>query len=118
MSGYDIYKKTMSLLGYTNANGDISGQDGLMNRALDAVNQIGADLCAMTPLSALTQPITADIRVIEAMPYGVGMLLALSEGDGEKNRLFCEMYNAKRAAAKAETVSVNDVLPTDDGGCR
>lgn len=117
MSGYDIYKKAMSLLGYTDANGDVSGDEGLKKRALDAVNQIGGDLCDMTPLTALTEPVTADRRTLEALPYGVGMLLALGEGDGGKNQLFCELYNAKRASAKASETRICDVLPADDGGC-
>ena len=40
------------------------------------------------------------------------MLLAVSEGETEKNKLFAQIYNAKRAAVLCETQSVEDKLPS------
>lgn len=116
MNGYDIYRRAMTLLGYTDANGDVSDGDGLLKRALSAVNQIGADLCGMTPLTVLTEEVPVPGAALEALPCGVAMLLALGEGDGGKNELFCELYNAKRASAKAARSFITDCLPVDDGG--
>ena len=49
---------------------------------------------------------------IEAVCYGTAMLLSLSEGETEQNRLFTQIYNAKRAAVLSEIQKIQDSLPT------
>ena len=53
---------------------------------------------------------------INIMPYGVAMLLSLIGGDGERNRLFTNLYNAKRGAVLNRVDAVTDAMPKVDGG--
>lgn len=112
MTGYDIYKKTMMLLGYTDDKGTPQDNGRLHSRTLDAINQIGADLCGMEPIAGLYSMLSIPQKALEAMPYGVGMLLSFSDGNAEKNRVFSDIYNAKRATVKASVSSVKDVIPS------
>ena len=115
MIGYDIYLRALSLLGYNNRFNNASDSEHLLRRAHTAVCEICADLGVQSP-EVVTDKIEASAKALEVMPYGVAMLLALSEGDAASNRFFAEMYNAKRAAVKACISYVSDVLPVDDGG--
>jgi hypothetical protein len=47
---------------------------------------------------------------------GVAMLLALSESDGEKHKIFCEIYNAKRGMLLSKNSKIEDVIPLVEGG--
>ncbi len=111
MTGYDIYKKTMMLLGYTDDKGEPQDNGRIHSRTLDAINQIGADLCGMEPIAGLYANVDIPQKALEAMPYGVGMLLSFGDGNTEKNSVFSDIYNAKRATAKASSCSVKDVIP-------
>ncbi|MCQ2440499.1 MAG: hypothetical protein MJ076_01195 [Clostridia bacterium] len=111
MTGYDIYKKAMLLLGYTDDKGEPQDNGRMYARALNAINQIGDDLCCMPPLSGLFKPVRIPKKALDAIAYGVGMLLSFSDGNSEKNSVLSEIYNAKRAIAKASVSSVKDVLP-------
>ena len=44
------------------------------------------------------------------------MLMAFSEGDTGKDKLFTEIYNAKRAALLSKTDYVIDNLPVTESG--
>jgi hypothetical protein len=48
------------------------------------------------------------------MPYGVAMLLAQSENDGDSQVLFQSIYNQKRMSATTFG-KVKDVLPRGEG---
>lgn len=113
MSGYDIYLKALSLLGYKDKSDTDS--KSLLRRAFVAVCEICSDLSVDPPV-AVNEKIQASKKAIEAIPYGVAMLISLSEGDAVSNRFFTEVYNAKRAMVKAAVSSVADVIPTDNGG--
>lgn len=115
MTGTEIYKRAMLMLGYNDCDGNIAEEQAHASRAVDVINQIGLDLCCMPPITTLSDEIQVSERVEEAMPYGVGMLLALSENDGAKNTLFCELYNLKRAAARRCVHTVRDTLPVSGG---
>ncbi|MBE6727145.1 MAG: hypothetical protein E7562_00690 [Ruminococcaceae bacterium] len=115
MNGYDIYMRANSLLGYNTCKDNTSASHHLLSFAFTAVCQICADLCIKTPQS-ITDEISANVKALEALPYGVAMMLASSHGDTDANRFFAELYNGKRAAAKAGSSSVKDVLPVDSGG--
>ena len=110
MKAYDVYTKAVLRLGY---NGSVNNR--LLERAPELINQIAMDL-KIEPISTLGDEIKADQTVVEALCCGTAMLLALSEGDGDKHKLFCEIYNGKRAAVLSETVFVEDKLPVAEGG--
>lgn len=115
MNGYDLYRRALALLGYLDRDGAAADEEHLLRRAGDALVELCADL-GVPPPAVFTDRLTASAQALEALPYGMAMLLALSEGDAESNHFFCGLYNAKRAAAKAARGQIRDVLPRDDGG--
>lgn len=115
MKGYEVYKKVLNLLGYMNNDDSITADSALYKRALYAINQILLDL-KQAEIEGMNDVINIPKPSVEALVYGVAMLLSLIGGDGERNRLFTELYNAKRSAALNEVDTVLDVMPNIDGG--
>ncbi len=111
MTGYDIYEKSMLLMGMGDNSGEITAGTAILPLALDAVNQIGFDLSGMPPKKNLFEEVTICDKALSAMPYGVGMMLSMSIGLARQNQLLSELYNAKRASVKADTSKIADRLP-------
>ncbi len=111
MTGYDIYKKVLSISGYSALDQADFSQQVILERMPDIINQICFDLKIPT-VNELENTIEATQKQIDALCYGVAMLLAVSEGETEKNKLFAQIYNAKRAAVLSETLLVEDKLPS------
>lgn len=110
MNGYEIYNKALLRLGY---NGSLN--DRLIKRFPELLNQITEDLKIGTVCDVFEE-VNTDNKGIEAICCGVAMLLALSESDGEKHRLYSEVYNAKRATFLAGNTKVEDRLPYVESG--
>ena len=113
----EMYIKAMILLGYVKSDGEISGQQELQKQSVAAVNQIYADLffalgnSDFKPLDNSSQMIDLPERILnDVMPYGVAMLIAQSENDGDSQALYANIYNKKRASVRAEN-TVQDVMP-------
>lgn len=110
MTGYDVIKRAMSLLGYSSAEGDPAESELTALKGLEIIRQLLMDLrCG--GISSLSDNLDISGAQEDALCYGTAMLLALTEGDTNKNRLFAEIYNAKRGTALAEMSSVKDCLP-------
>lgn len=110
MTGYDIYKKAILRLSYKDFENKLSV------KALEFINQICTDL-KLPNIESLNRNINCSPDVIEAVCCGLTMLLALSEGDSEKNIIYTNLYNSKRASVLSKIVCVEDVLPkTQNGG--
>ena len=110
MTGYDVIKRAMRLLGYSGEEGDPSESNGAAEKGLEIINQLLSDLDCGVVYSLLDSLCIPKAKE-EALLYGAAMLLALTEGDANKNHLFSEMYNAKRGTALAEISGVKDCLP-------
>ena len=109
-TGQDVLEQALHLLNYTDIYGQLDGQQHteLYKRGLAAVNQIYGDLWftgrkePFLPLTSLRETLSLSARQLhDVMPYGVAMLLALSEGDGDNQLLYARLYNRKRAACGA-----------------
>ena len=109
-TGPDVLEQALRLLNYTDIYGQLDGQQHteLYKRGLAAVNQIYGDLWftgrkePFLPLTSLRETLSLSARQLhDVMPYGVAMLLALSEGDGDNQLLYAGLYNRKRAACGA-----------------
>ena len=111
MTGYDIYNKVLNLSGNINHIDDGFSEQIILERMPDIINQICFDLKIPT-IKALENEINATEAQIDALCYGAAMLLSLSGGETEKNRLFTQIYNAKRAAVLSEIQKIQDRLPT------
>lgn len=109
MSGYDIFKKALLRLSYTKFENNLSV------KALEFINQICIDL-KLPAVENLSQEMNLSADIAEAVCCGLAMLLSLSEGDSEKNRIYTNMYNSKRAAVLSKTTYVEDVLPNFENG--
>lgn len=111
MTGYDVLKRASGLLGASGAAD--AGADGKLAvmEGLEIINQLAADL-KIDGLSSISGELDIPAAKAEALCYGAAMLLALNAGDAGKNRIFAEIYNAKRGTALAEKASITDRLPT------
>lgn len=116
MTGRAVLDQAMGLLGYKNLE-ELSGQAEVLLSGVTAVNQIYADLhyasstLPFRPLSALNETLLLSERAAaDVMPYGVAMLLAQSESDGDNQQLFAELYNRKRRSL-SRTDGVLDRMP-------
>ncbi len=115
MNGYEVYKKALSLMGQEDYTGESIEDIGLAKKALNSIETICLDL-EIKPPKSLSEEITADAVVCDACVWGVAMLLSLGLGDTQANRLFCDIYNSKRAYIKSKSEKIKDTLPVDDGG--
>ncbi len=115
MKGHNFFDDAMRLLGYTDFEGNVQDTEGLKSRAVSVINRILADLGAGCTIKKLSDEILLNEKQTDAAIYGVAMLLALSDGNGEKNRLFAELYNGKRAVSKGGKDAVRDTLPVAYG---
>ncbi|MBP3706002.1 MAG: hypothetical protein J6J13_01965 [Clostridia bacterium] len=111
MTGYDIYESAMMLLGYCRFDGTIAEDEGIKKRALFALNEIITDLSGKTKTQTLMENLEFDNNFLEAVTYGMCMLLSLGESDREKNEVFTRIYNAKRACVKSDKHLIKDVMP-------
>ena len=110
MTGNELYRRVLSLLGYYGNETVKTDTNYLLKRALDVINQMCIDL-KIPPIERLEQAIAADNKKLDALCYGTAMLLSLVEGDSAKNELFAKIYNAKRATALSACEKVEDKLP-------
>ncbi len=111
MTGHKIFDNAMKLLGYTDSFGEIDDSTGLKVRATAVINRILTDLNLNISINRLSDEIVISEEAEDAIIYGAAMLLALTDNDGGKNKLFADIYNGKRALVKGNKTSVTDVLP-------
>ena len=117
MTGQQVLKLATDMLGYTNANGNLQLSARIMGKSLVNVNLIYSDLwraCCdeeFKPLTNIHGEVKLPERVInDIMPYGVAMMLAQSESDGDQQQLYSVLYNRKRASL-IKKENIEDVLP-------
>lgn len=119
-TGNDVFRRAISLLGYTGADGAVNGAQSaeLFRRGLNIVNQVMADIWplerkdAYIPLSNINDDIPLSQYAVEStMLYGVAMFLAQSEEDGENQQFYSSLYQQKRNAVKRPPVRRVDTLP-------
>ena len=121
MTGTEVLRQAMSLLNYTDTNGNINAANNanLNKRALPLINQIYADLweartegAFFTALKSLGETLDLnDYVCYNILPYGVAMLLAQSDGDVDNQSLYASIYNQRRPAAFSRGGHIRDVLP-------
>lgn len=111
MKANDIYKRVINLLGYINYDDAMTDDSALYARALHAINQILVDL-KQQEVETMESVIDIPKASVEALVYGTAMMLSLIGCDSELNRVFTQIYNAKRSTALSEISAITDVLPT------
>ncbi len=125
MSGQQVFEQAMRLLHYDDQLTTAEGQrsDRLQAQGLAAVNQIYSDLwyleedAPFRPLSALSDTLRLSSRLqADVCPYGVAMLLAGAESDGDAQAVMASLYEQKRKSACAPARRRIDVIPRGWGG--
>ncbi len=110
MTGNEVFASASTLLGYVPTPDEITYPNRLECKAYEALVRICADLRLYTPHD-LDEEIVANEAKLDALIYGVAMMLTVVEGDSASNRFFTDMYNAKRTSAKYCPRVVVDKLP-------
>ena len=111
MTGNDLYERVMNLLGYVGNYDSITEDSVLYKRTLHVINQVLIDL-KQEEIGDMNCELNLSGAYIEALVYGVAMMMSLIGGDGNINRIFTDIYNSKRSAVLNETDSIVDLLPT------
>ncbi len=119
MTGRELIDRTLQLLNYTDSHGNVSAQQNteIYKRAVPVINQILADVRYVSRGTfALIDgiddelPVSEDIAV-RVMPWGVGMLIAQGENDGDSHQMMSTNYNQLRASIPRPADRVQDVAP-------
>ncbi len=120
MTGKEAFRQALRLLNYTDNLGepDSVRQTELYKRGLAVVNQIVAELgLAQTGslpkrLTSLQQEVPLSEQTARlVLPYGIAMLTAAAQNDGDAQAMFAALYDARRTACCQEYVRRTDVLP-------
>lgn len=114
MTGNDIIKRSASLLGYSDRDGEIGQITPILSRGVAIINQISNDL-NIKEIKNLSDEIVSDKKYSEAMTLGVSMLIAQNLNDTQKANYFTNLYNLKRGDFKSKTGKVKDILPKTAG---
>ena len=104
MNGYDIYKKSLLRLGLE------KNEQKFHEVGFEYLNQIAADL-KLGEIKNLSDELILSDDLRETVVTGVTMLLTLNIGDTIQNKLYTNLYNAKRAKVLSSNDTVSDVLP-------
>lgn len=115
MTGYDVYKRVLNMSGYLNNDNIILDEQSLIIRIVDMINQICVDL-KIDAISGLEDQIKTENYKVDALCYGVAMLLSISDNESQKNALFTQIYNSKRGAVLSQKEYIEDKIPTISGG--
>ncbi len=120
MTGKEAFRRAVQLLGYTDQSGepDSRRQTESYKAGLAAVNQMVAELglaesgTLPPPLTSLQQEVPLSEQTARTvLPYGIAMLIAAAENDGDKQAVFAALYDGHRAACCREYTRRVDVLP-------
>jgi hypothetical protein len=119
VTGDELMLEALRLINYTNPKGEIDAQQSseIMKRGLTIVNTILADVQRIEGKSTkrlvhLTDELDVEEdTAYDVMPWGVGMLIAQSAGDGDNQQLCAAMYNQKRGSVRRPTMSRVDAIP-------
>lgn len=120
MTGNEIIKRCVDLLGYRDGAGDEDLEASAKKSAAEYINQILLDICIANgqeyqPIERLDDTIM-ELNAIEtsALIFGVSMWIAFSVGDSEKHSVFANLYNAKRTAL-SRIDTIRDTIPNPEG---
>lgn len=120
MTGKEAFRQALRLLNYTDNLGepDSRRQTELYKRSLAVVNQIVAELglaetgAVPERLTSLQQEVPLSERAARlVLPYGIAMLTAAAQNDGDNQAVFAALYDGRRTACCQSYVRRTDVLP-------
>lgn len=104
MSGYDIYKKVLLRLGLQKFD------QKFYQLGFEYLNQVTSDL-EIGEIKNLSDELILEDDLRETVVIGLAMFLTLHIGDTVQNKLYTDLYNAKRAKVLSSNETISDVLP-------
>lgn len=118
MTGKELVELALKRLNYTDVSGavDVEQNTDLMRRGADAVEYVVTDLLhVMGEKPVVIDSIDKDLPLpddvcVRVAVWGVGMMLAASESDGDNQSYFAAHYNQLRGSVSRKTERL-DVLP-------
>lgn len=117
MTGKKMLETAVNMLGYRAANGNLQLNSRVISKGLTLLNLIYGDLWRICfdgefcPLEKMQDKILLPDRALnDIMPYGVAMLIAQSESDGDQQQLYATLYNRKRTGLSNKD-SIKDIMP-------
>ncbi len=111
MNSNVIYNRASGLIGnYLVAEGAEHSAE-LERLTRDYINIILYDLGSPSTIKELGDEIVATDEVLQALPFGVAMLLCVAVGEGTRQGFFAGIYESRRAKIKSGISSKKDVLP-------
>lgn len=125
MKAIQVFNTAMTLIGYNDINGEISGESELKKNAIPKIQMIYQELYRaeghtdeLPVLLSLNDEIQLfNDTVRDIMPYGVAMLISQGEGDADNQSLMAALYNQKKSRLTRidlNNCARNDVFGGDD----
>ncbi len=119
MKGTDVVERALALLNYTDRRGKVDKKQAaeIYGRCLPLLNSVLADLLfikrqPLVEMASIMDDVPLDeATVIGVMLYGVAMMMAQSESDGDNQQLFAALYNQKRNTVTRENGRFEDKIP-------
>lgn len=115
MTGSDILKRALALLGYSDAGGNPQLSERVTKRAVPLINLVYNDLRRISNLEAvsishLNDEIVLPDRAVDIAVCGVASYVALSEGDDLMQAVWSAEYSRRRTTL-SEVTEIENVLP-------
>ena len=110
MTVNDIYNRVLILLGEDGLREELNNDTLSKSHFLSSFNEIMSDLTDEENEYGMYSELDLPQPLRQAALYGTAMLLSLENGQTESNRIFCELYNSKRAAAKGRLKQIKNVF--------
>lgn len=115
MTGADILKRALALLGYSDSGGNTQLSERVTGRAVQLINLVYNDLRRITeleeaPLNTLGGEIRLPGKAADVLVCGVASYIALSEGDDLMQAVWSEEYRVRRTAL-SKAAEIADTLP-------
>jgi predicted DNA-binding transcriptional regulator YafY len=120
-TGQEVLNRALQMLGYTNSYGEVDSQQyaELIKKSPATVQQVYNELQLIEHPStfdptgfSMTEDLNLSSKSInDVMPYGVAMFIAQSEGNGDAQAMFANMYNQKRASVPHEVKTRTNSIP-------
>lgn len=115
MTGTDVLKKALALLGYSDAGGNPQLSERVTKRAVPLINLVYNDLRRISnfdaaPITHLSDEIVLPDDAVDVAACGVASYVALSEGDDLMQAVWSAEYTSRRTTL-SNVMEIENVLP-------
>ncbi len=108
MTGERIYASAVSLLGECAVAA--GSDDNIRRMAVEFINKLLYDLGSSADIANLSDKIKANENILQALPFGLAMLICTAVGLTDRQGFFAGVYEARRSKIKACITTRRDAL--------